>query len=350
MKLDVSELSLAYFGHLPSLNGISATFQNGVNAILGTNGSGKTSLLKAIAGLERHEGKVLLDDADVTMGRNIEVGLVFDDLGLFERRSVLYNVTYPLRVRHIPKSEWASHYEPALKKWGLQDLFMDTAVRRLPDELRVRLALARAWTTPRKVLLLDDPLSCLAPDERARTFELLSLRMRERSGITIYATDHQGEVRSLEAPTLLLSNGYALGQDTLEKLTKVKCAYQGEALIPHYHLLDGECKEGQVHTDVLEPFFSRYPSSYEGQKVLVGLKPQDLEWEAEADGSWQVKDKSMLEGVRYAHVQKDELILTLEGTLPLGEKGGVKLIGKPALFDVGNELRIDRQDDGEDIR
>lgn len=350
MKLSVQELSLAYFGHLPSLNGISATFQDGVNAILGTTGSGKTSLLKAIAGLEQHEGKVLLDDADVTMGPHTEVGLVFNDLGLFERRSVLYNMTYPLKVRHIPKSEWTSHFLPALKKWGLQDLFLDTAVRKLPDEWRVRLALARAWMTPRKVLLLDDPLSCLPPDERSRTFELLSLLMRARAGITIYATNHAGEVRSLDVPTLLLSNGYAMGQDTLDGLGEVKCAYQGEALIPHYHLLDGECREGAVHTEVLTPMPVSYPSSYEGQKVLVGLKPQDLDWIEDEAGEWKVVDKSSLEGVRYAHLGREDLVLTICKQPDLGGKGQVKVVGSPALFDVGNEMRIDRPKDGKETQ
>ncbi len=340
MKLTIRDLELSYFGHLPSLHGIDATFDEGVSAILGTTGSGKTSLLKSIAGLTPYEGEIALDGEGLQHERQADVGMVFDDLGLFGRRSAYYNLTYPLKVRRIPKSEWGAYLEPALKTWGLQDLFLDTAARRLSKPIQVKLALARAWLLPRKVLLLDDPLSFLSPDEREETFALLSRNMRKREGITVYATNHVREVRSLNVPTLLLSYGYNVGTCLPKDGDEVASVYQGQAFVHGYQAIEGVCREGKAVETGLPDVNCDYPASYEGQRVLVGVSPDYLRWVTDDGGDWSAVDYSLDEGVRYTLVQNEELYLTIRGELPLGEKGRVEWVRQPDLFDPVHERRL----------
>jgi len=125
--------------------------------IVGPSGIGKTTTLRAIAGLEEAKGKIVVD-SDVWLDENLflppqkrSIGFVFQDFALFPNMSVLDNVAY------------ASSKEEALeilKAFNIEHL-KDKRPNKLSGGERQRVAIARAIARRPKVLLMDEPFSAL---------------------------------------------------------------------------------------------------------------------------------------------------------------------------------------------
>jgi molybdate transport system ATP-binding protein len=140
-----------------------------VVAIMGHNGSGKSTFLHAIAGLLAvHSGSLTLngetyDDASTNTfvdPTQRSVGIVFQGGLLFETMSVLENIIFGLRARKIKRSTAVEQAKPLISQFGLSDL-LEREPRELSGGQSQRVAIARALITQPKVLLLDEPMSGL---------------------------------------------------------------------------------------------------------------------------------------------------------------------------------------------
>jgi thiamine transport system ATP-binding protein len=139
-------------------------------ALLGPSGSGKSSLLRVIAGIDRPaSGRVFLDDADITdlPTHRRRIGLVFQDNQLFPHLSVGNNVAYGLRHnwsstfrRSWPKSKVQDRVMEMLTLVGMADRSRDPVGILSGGEAK-RVALARGLAPSPSVLLLDEPLTGL---------------------------------------------------------------------------------------------------------------------------------------------------------------------------------------------
>lgn len=278
MELKLNEVTLNYFGHADCLHSINHTFTNGVNVVFGDIGSSKTSLLKAIAGINYvHDGAITLDGEDISLNKNTRINMVFDDLAFFERRSLKYNLHYPLKLRKIPIEEREEIVNEWLDKFGVSVYLLDNAVFRLSNEDRVKCALLRAFYRESDVILLDNPLSHLNPSERRRVFALLAKFMFQANTIVIYATDSAEEVELLNCPTLVLSYGYNLENGyPSDFLKQPKCLQTAELFIPFYNKVEVTLNE---HGFVLFDrqfdisFVGSLAESYIGKSVILGFKP-----------------------------------------------------------------------------
>jgi len=144
-------------------------------ALLGRSGCGKTTLLRAIAGLEPvHSGQVCLVGDDVTHlpteRRNL--GVVFQDLALFPSLTVEQNLDFGLRVRGVSRKERELRLAPWVERFGLKGR-EKAALGYLSGGERQRVALIRTWVTKPRVLLLDEPFSALDAVLRADFQQLL---------------------------------------------------------------------------------------------------------------------------------------------------------------------------------
>ncbi len=240
MELKLNEVTLNYFGHADCLHSINHTFTNGVNVVFGDIGSGKTSLLKAIAGINYvHDGSITIDGEKISLNKNTHINMVFDDLAFFERRSLKYNLHYPLKLRKIPIEEREKIVNEWLDRFGVSEYLLDNAVFRLSNEDRVKCALLRAFYRDSDVILLDNPLSHLNPSERRRVFALLVKFIFQVNAIVIYATDSAEEVELLNRPTLVLSYGYDLENGyPSDFLKQPKCLQTAELFIPFYNKVE----------------------------------------------------------------------------------------------------------------
>lgn len=191
---------------------------NGVVAVVGPSGAGKTLTLRAVAGLLRPDagrvacgGRVLYDGAagvDVP-ARARRVGYVFQQYALFPHLSVGENVAYGLRghpVRGQSARERAARVAELLALVGLPN-----TERRRPGELsggqQQRVALARALAPDPALLLLDEPLAAVDAPLRARLGdELLALHARTNVPM-LFVTHDPAEARRIADVVVRLDGG-----------------------------------------------------------------------------------------------------------------------------------------------
>ena len=150
------------------LEGISfEVFHNEFVVILGPGQSGKSTLLRIIAGLERPtEGRVLLDGKEVK-GPGPDRGLVFQSYMLFPWRTVMGNVEMGPKLRGIPKDDRrkvAAHYINLVKLDGFEKHYP----HQLSGGMKQRVGIARAYANNPDVMLLDEPFGQL--DAQTRYF------------------------------------------------------------------------------------------------------------------------------------------------------------------------------------
>jgi ABC-type Fe3+/spermidine/putrescine transport system ATPase subunit len=183
-QLTVSDLHFSR-GAKPILNGISFQHQQGkVLTILGPSGCGKTTLLWLIAGLlEPARGSISFSD------REREIGMVFQDGGLWDHLTASQHIEVVLRGRGLSRRDIAREADSLLR-----EVRLDFHSKQRPGELsggeRQRLALARAIAIKPQWLLLDEPTSQLDGLARDSMVEMLAHQLKNRSAGVILAT-HQ---------------------------------------------------------------------------------------------------------------------------------------------------------------
>ena len=177
--------------------------------LLGPSGCGKTTSLRILAGFENATtGSVYIDEQRVNdippQRRN--TAMVFQSYGLFPHMTVLENVAYGLKVKHIPKRTAAKMVTEVLNLVGLDGL-EKRSVAKLSGGQQQRVALCRAIVTEPQVLLFDEPLSNLDAKLRKGTREQIR-RIQQDLGITsLYVTHDQAEAMSISDSIAVMSEG-----------------------------------------------------------------------------------------------------------------------------------------------
>jgi ABC-type sugar transport system ATPase subunit len=175
-----------------SLSGISFEIASREYCVLmGKTGSGKTTILEAVAGLRPiTSGRIELLGRDVSQARPAErgIGYVPQDGALFARMTVRNHFAFALKLRHWPRRQISERVQEMAELLGVEDL-----LRRRPQGLsggeRQRVALGRALSFRPQVLLLDEPLSALDDTTRLQMYDLLK-RIQDHEPITILHITH----------------------------------------------------------------------------------------------------------------------------------------------------------------
>jgi putative ABC transport system ATP-binding protein len=182
-----------------AVDGISIDIRSGeFVALLGPSGSGKSSLLNLVAGLDRpSSGAVVVDEKDLAVlsreelaGHRLHtVGMVFQSFNLIPSMNLLENVELPMRFAEIDRQERAKMARQALERVGL-----GARVTHRPSELsggeQQRASLARALINKPKLLLADEPTGNL--DSRTGT-EIMNLirGFNQSLGMTVLMVTHE---------------------------------------------------------------------------------------------------------------------------------------------------------------
>ncbi len=180
-----------------------------MNVLLGPTLSGKTTLMRLMAGLDRPTSGRLLDDGvDITGTpvRKRSVAMVYQQFVNYPTLSVYENIASPLRVQGLGKAEIEARVARAAKLLRLEPM-----LKRMPSQIsggqQQRTAIARALVKQAKLVLLDEPLANLDYKLREELREELPRLFAETGAVLVYATSEPTEALLLRGQTATLRHG-----------------------------------------------------------------------------------------------------------------------------------------------
>ena len=232
----------------PILDGVSLTLDAGeFVAIMGESGTGKSTLLNLIAGLDRPDsGRIILagqdlgalqDDA-LTRLRRARIGFIFQAFHVLPYLTALQNVALPLDLLDVARNQRGQRASTALASCGVGEL-----AARYPRELsggqRQRVGVARALAGDPPVLLMDEPFGALDPLTRAeiqREFHALQKRLQKT---IIFVTHDMREALLLGTRIALLESGKLVGVFTPDEFLRAPDA-NAAAYVAAFRTDDGK--------------------------------------------------------------------------------------------------------------
>lgn len=187
----------------------------GITALFGPSGCGKTTCLRAMAGLERAQGRVVVngqvwqDDATRQWRPTHQraLGYVFQEASLFAHLSARGNLQYGLQ--RTPAARRKVQLEQAVELLGIGHL-LERSPASLSGGERQRIAIARALATSPQLLLMDEPLSALDAQRKAEVLPYLERLQRSLDIPVLYVSHAQDEVARLAHHVVLLQAGRAV--------------------------------------------------------------------------------------------------------------------------------------------
>ena len=230
-----------FFGGLRAVDGIDLEVSRGtVHALIGPNGSGKTTTLNVVNGIYKATGgRIFIDGNDVTLKSPHEraghgLGRTFQNIRLFPSMSALENVIVGAQRDNNPIEPGGKALRAramsALQFVGLADK-ADTIVRSLPYGHQRLVEIARALAGHPKLLLLDEPAAGLNQTEKMELVELLK-KLRSGHGLTVFLIDHDmGLVEKVSDRITVLNFGKKIAEGTPQEVLRhpdVIAAYLGD--------------------------------------------------------------------------------------------------------------------------
>ena len=205
---------------LEILHGIDLKVNRGeFVSIVGSSGSGKTTMMNIIGILDRPtEGEYMLDgvdvahakDRDLSMIRNKKIGFVFQTYNLISRTSALKNVELPMLYAGIGKKERTERAKELLNMVGMGERMTHT-----PDELsggqKQRVAIARAMANNPSIILADEPTGAL-DSKTGRMIMDIFHRLNEEQGKTIVLITHSQELAEETQRIVTLKDGIIISE------------------------------------------------------------------------------------------------------------------------------------------
>ena len=205
---------------LEILHGIDLKVNRGeFVSIVGSSGSGKTTMMNIIGILDRPtEGEYMLDgvdvahakDRDLSMIRNKKIGFVFQTYNLISRTSALKNVELPMLYAGIGKKERTERAKELLNMVGMGERMSHT-----PDELsggqKQRVAIARAMANEPSIILADEPTGAL-DSKTGRMIMDIFHRLNEEQGKTIVLITHSQELAEETQRIVTLKDVIIIGE------------------------------------------------------------------------------------------------------------------------------------------
>ena len=265
--------------------------------LVGPSGCGKSTILRMLAGLEEvTAGEIWIDDTQVTdlPSKERDIAMVFQNYALYPHMTVLDNIAFGLKLRKVPKAEREQKAREVAHVLAIEHLLERKPVA-LSGGQRQRVAMGRAMIREPVAFLMDEPLSNLDAKLRVQMrAELARLHDRLKT-TTVYVTHDQVEAMTLGDRVAVLRDGVLQQVDRPQRLFARPANLFVAAFVgsPPMNLVEGTVENRTItfagftlplgdDTDL---------SAHEGQRVIVGIRPSDLE---DAD-VWGVSGSSTLD-------------------------------------------------------
>ena len=291
--ISLSQLTKVYATGVKALDALDLEVEDGEFVVLvGPSGCGKTTALRMVAGLERiTSGTVSLGGQVVNdvSPRRRDIAMVFQNYALYPHLSVYQNIGFALENKKVERAERDRRIRAAADTLGLGDL-LGRKPRQLSGGQRQRVAMGRALVREPSVFLMDEPLSNLDAKLRVQMRSEVLRVHRSLGAATLYVTHDQTEAMTMGDRVAVLLGGLLQQCDTPRSLYErpanlFVATFVGSPSMNLYEAglsADGT-RSGSRPTVVLGSQRLDLPAqvaarvaAYQGRKVVVGIRPEDL--------------------------------------------------------------------------
>ncbi|WP_030455852.1 ABC transporter ATP-binding protein [Herbidospora cretacea] len=341
------------FGKVQALDGVTLEVPDGAFfVVLGPSGAGKTTTLRAIAGLEKLDaGSVHLDGKDATGDTPAarDLAMVFQSYALYPRLTAYENIASPLRARRCSSGEIAAAVEKMSNLLHIERLLQRRPAQMSGGEMQ-RVALARALVRRPRAFLMDEPLTNLDLKLRVEMRTELTRIHRSLGGTFVYVTNDQVEALSMADQVAVIKEGKVqqVGTPTEVYERPANQWVAGFVGSPSISLLpchaEGDRLVGADGWSLPRP---RWATAEDGRPLLLGLRAEDLSVERRGDASLPgelyglepLGDRTLVDVRVGAEIIKVKARPTVTGTP--GERLQVTVdLDRAHLFDAGTGLAL----------
>jgi multiple sugar transport system ATP-binding protein len=260
--------------------------------LVGPSGCGKTTALRMVAGLEDiSEGVLRIGDRVVNHvpSKDRDIAMVFQSYALYPHLTVYDNIAFGLKLKKVPKDEIDKRVKDAAQVLGL-DAFLKRKPRALSGGQRQRVAMGRAIVRNPQAFLMDEPLSNLDAKLRVQMRAEIAKLQSDLGVTTLYVTHDQVEAMTMGDRVAVMRKGelqqVASPQDLYDQ--PVNLFVGGFIGSPAMNMMEAtlERANGSLSASIGsqtialgEEAVSARPAlkDYEGKRVILGIRPEDLE-------------------------------------------------------------------------
>jgi sn-glycerol 3-phosphate transport system ATP-binding protein len=339
------------YGEREVVHGITCGVADGeLVVVVGPSGCGKSTLLRMVAGLEPvTSGTVSIDGRVVNAvePKDRDIAMVFQNYALYPHMNVYDNMAYGLKMRKMRRTEIRERVERAAGILQLEDL-LARKPRQLSGGQRQRVAMGRAIVRDPKIFLFDEPLSNLDAQLRVQMRVEIKQLQQELGTTSLYVTHDQVEAMTLADRLIVMNAGSAdqIGPPLALYERPATAFVAGFIGSPAMNLVHGRIAENGVAVDgaMLACNGPREP----GRPVLVGLRPEHMELDAEGPVSLRVELLERLGADTIVHGRLGANGLVIRARVPgmiqpaIGEVlGFVAPADRIHLFDPQSKRRLE---------
>jgi len=334
-KIELQNITKIYDKTIRALDDISFTVNDGeFFVLLGPTGAGKTTTLRAIAGLEKIEkGNILFDEEDVTHAQPAarDTAFVFQQYSLYPHYKVYDNLAFPLRspLRKVPEDEIKEKITKIAEMLKISGKLNNKATELSGGEMQ-RVAIGRALVRDPSIYLMDEPLSSLdAKLRESLRVELKNIQLNLGSTI-LYVTHDQAEATTMADQIGVLENGRIAQIGTPEEIyNQPKSIYVANRLgSPKINIL----KNDSINTSA--------PSS----STQLGLRPEHIKLgQGELSGSIKTIESLGAETVVEVEYNGVEILSLYQGIFQgnRGQEIKFAIDNSKLLFFNDNGVRVE---------
>ncbi len=298
----LENVSKVYDGNVKAVDKVNIEVKDQEFVVLvGPSGCGKSTTLRMVAGLEditdgelRIDGKRMNEEAP----KDRDIAMVFQNYALYPHMSVYDNMAFGLKIRKYPKDQIESRVQEAAHILDIEEL-LERKPKALSGGQRQRVAVGRAIVRKPKVFLFDEPLSNLDAKLRVQMRAEISSLHTRLSATMIYVTHDQVEAMTMGDKIVVMKGGIIqqIGSPLTLYNEPVNRFVAGFIGSPPMNIAVAAIVEENGNLIVKEAGFNvtlkgeiaEKMRPYVGKEILMGIRPEDLEFTAKPEAGNNLK-------------------------------------------------------------
>ena len=278
----------------PAVDKLNLKIEDGEFLVLvGPSGCGKSTSLRMLAGLEEvNGGQIFIGDRDVTdvSPKNRDIAMVFQNYALYPHMTVADNMGFALKIAGEPKEKIRARVEEAAKVLDLEP-YLDRKPKALSGGQRQRVAMGRAIVREPQVFLMDEPLSNLDAKLRVQTRTQIAALQRRLGITTLYVTHDQTEALTMADRIAVIKDGLLQQVASPAEMYRAPsnafvAGFIGSPAmnLGKWKIVGNTAVFGEAKVE-LTPSILKQITPADNNQIIVGFRPESLEWTQNPDGT-----------------------------------------------------------------